>query len=154
MRLSWLAACVLLAAPIACGSPPPPPAAPYEPPDERIVLFLSGSSRVDPHEGYYAIGYVVALLDAVPAYHALVVGYADTRGNPTLNRALGLRRARAIRKVLIGHGVDARKILVAVPRDQEGSASLIRQRADIYVYDPLKDEASRRLGYPVEVLAR
>ncbi|MCC6557974.1 MAG: OmpA family protein [Polyangiaceae bacterium] len=155
MRFALLAWTLLAALP-ACAARPDAPiyARPYEPPDERIVLFAAGSADVTSAEGYFALGYVVALMDADPSYHALIVGYADGRGAAEYNRELGFRRARSVRKGLMDHGVSPTRLLIAAPRAQEGGAgSSIRRRVDVYVYDPLQDEASKRLGYEVELRA-
>lgn len=124
----------------------------YEPPDERIVLFASGSADAGSTEGYFALGYVVALLDEHPSYHALIIGHADSKGSADANREICFRRARAVRKVLMEHGADAKRLLIGAPRVQEGvSMPALSRRADVYVYDPVQDEVSKRLGYQVDL---
>src|SRR5437868_6866760 len=76
----------------------PPPA--YDPPDVEFVLFASGSADVTSTDGFFALGYSVAMLEEHPSYRALIVGHADTSGASDKNRDLCFRRARAIRKLL------------------------------------------------------
>ncbi|MDE2336648.1 MAG: OmpA family protein, partial [Alphaproteobacteria bacterium] len=41
-----------------------------------------------------------------------VAGYTDTSGSERYNMKLSLRRAEAVRRYLVEHGVDAKKITV------------------------------------------
>lgn len=151
--------CVLAAAltggcTLAGPAPPPAAAKKYEAPDERYVFFNLGKVEVQSADGYFSIGYVVALLDAEPTYTVLVVGHADPHGKPEVNRELSLKRARAVRKVLVEHGVKENRILLAAPKDQGDSTDeKLSRRVDLYVYDPVQDEASNRLGYKVDIKA-
>jgi hypothetical protein len=125
----------------------------YEAPDERFVFFAQSKVDVLP-DGYFSIGYVTALLDADPSLHVLIVGHADPKGRGDANRELSFKRARAVRKVLLEHGVKANRTLIASPHEQsESSLEQLSRRADIYVYDPLQDEASKRLGYEIDIKA-
>lgn len=45
-----------------------------------------------------------------PAMSVEIEGHADARGSRAYNRALGLRRAEAVRRFLIGAGIDPRRI--------------------------------------------
>ncbi len=132
------------------ASPAPPPKK-YEAPDERFVFFAVGRTEVLP-DGFFSAGYVAALLDADASLHVLVVGHADPHGKPDANRELSFRRARAVRKLLLDHGIKESRILVAAPREEtESTLTQLARRADLFVYDPLQDEASKRIGYPVEI---
>ncbi|MCK6590701.1 MAG: OmpA family protein [Polyangiaceae bacterium] len=125
----------------------------YEPPDERLILFNFGSADVNA-EGHFALGYAAAYLDVSPSMHVLIVGHSDGRGTREANRDMSFRRARSARKILLEHGVAANRILIAAPRAKEGtSMPALSRRADVYVYDPVKDEISKRLGYEVELRA-
>jgi len=125
----------------------------YEAPDERYVFFASGKTDVQA-DGYYTIGYVTAQLDANPALHVLVVGHADQRGKGEVNREASFKRARAVRKVLMEHGIKPARILIAASREQtETTLAQLGRRVDLFVYDPVLDEASKRLGFPVEIKA-
>ncbi len=151
-----LAAGVLALALAGCTLPPPSSSAAgkkYEAPDERFVFFTVGRTEVLP-DGFFSVGYVTALLDADPSMHVLVVGHADPHGKAEVNRELSLKRARAVRKLLLEHGIKENRILVAAPKEESESAlTQLARRADLFVYDPTQDEASKHLGYPVEIKA-
>jgi outer membrane protein OmpA-like peptidoglycan-associated protein len=154
-RLDRIGVVVLGAALAAgCHAPAPQAAAPqkkYEAPDERFVFFGSGKAEVVP-DGYFSIGYVTALLDASPGYHVLIVGHADQHGRSDANRELALKRARVVRKLLIDHGIKESRILIAAPKESgDSQLTQLNRRADMFVYDPLQEEASTRLGYQVDV---
>ena len=146
-----------LAAGCTLGGAAPPPAAAskgkYDPPDERYAFFPTGKSDVVA-DGYFSIGYVVALLDADQARRVMVVGHADPHGRPDVNRDLAFRRARAVRKILIDHGVKDERIEIAAPRDQTEGAQQesLSRRADLYVFDPAQEgDIGKRIGYPLDV---
>lgn len=146
-----LVALLVLASGCALFEKPTCPTKKYDAPDERFVFFPAG--RVDvPPEGLYTIGYVSAQLDADPNMHVLIVGHADPQGRADANRELSFKRARAVRKVLTEHGVKEKRILIAAPKEQpESTLSQLGRRADLFVYDPVQDEASKRLGYTVDI---
>jgi outer membrane protein OmpA-like peptidoglycan-associated protein len=156
IRWSFGVSALLLGLTLGCAPKPPPPqvaAAPqkkYEAPDERFVFFNSAKTDVLP-EGLFAIGYVCAQLDNDTSYHVLIVGHADPHGKAETNRELSLKRARAVRKVLMEHGIKQQRILIAAPKESDSTSEQLSRRADLYVYDPVKDEASTRLGYKVDV---
>jgi hypothetical protein len=123
----------------------------YEPPDERFVFFTLGKNDLGA-DGFYTLGYVAAQLDADPALHVLVVGHADAQGKSETNRELSFKRARVVRKLLMDHGIKDARIEIAAPREAGAATSAqLSRRADLFVYDPLQDEVSKRLGYPVDV---
>lgn len=123
-------------------------------PDERFVFFGAGSAQITSNDGFFSLGYVVALLDVEPHFYVLVVGHADRSGSAEVNEKLSFARARAVRQVLLDHGVEAKRVVVAAPKEtsQKLDPELSR-RADIYVYDPVAEEVSHRLGYEVEIRA-
>jgi len=45
-------------------------------------------------------------------YRLLLEGFADERGTPQHNQALGERRAAAVRDALVAHGIDASRISI------------------------------------------
>jgi predicted methyltransferase len=123
----------------------------YEAPDERFVFFAMNRTDLQ-SDAYFSIGYVTALLDQNPGYHVLVVGHADQHVKSDANREMGFKRARAVRKALMDEGISAARILIACPREpSESTMSSLGRRADMFVHDPLQDEASNRVGYPVEI---
>lgn len=151
--LGWVVAGALFLA--GCGAPDPSAVtAPPTPTEAFFAHFAAGSSRLGSPSAYFSLGYVVALLHQDPRLCVLVIGHADPQGGPDFNRALSFRRARSVRAELLGHGIAAKRILVAAPAEKsvERDPLLIR-RADIYLFDPVHEEASHRLGYRVEIRA-
>jgi outer membrane protein OmpA-like peptidoglycan-associated protein len=148
-----LTGCATLQEKLGLQKPADGPAKPYQAPEERYVFFASSKADAVP-DGYFAIGYVAAQLDQATNMHVLVVGHADSKGKAADNVDLAFKRARVVRKILMDHGVAANRILVAAPKsgNEEVSPALSR-RVDMFVYDPVQDEASTRLGYPVDVKA-
>ncbi len=127
----------------------------YSAPDERFVFFTSGSAQVVANDGFFSLGYVVALLDAQPRYYVLIVGHADPTGSDEANTKLSFARARAVRQILIDHGVTEKRVLIAAPKKRMDSTNPeLSRRADVYVYDPVEEEVSHRLGYEVEIRER
>lgn len=123
----------------------------YEAPDERFVFFAANRTDLQP-DAYFSIGYVTALLDQNASYHVLIVGHADQHVKSDANREMGFKRARAVRKALMDQGIAAARILIACPREPtESTMSSLSRRADMFVHDPVQDEASTRVGYPVEI---
>jgi len=64
---------------------------------------------------------VLARLKAEPDTQALVSGFHDRRGSAERNEALALRRAQAVRRVLIREGVTPERIVLAKPQQTQGS---------------------------------
>lgn len=147
-----LLAPALLAPLLALGCVGPAKSAAYEPPDERFVLFTSASSEVTNSDGFFALGYVVAMLEEHPRYRALIVGHADTTGPSDRNRDLCFKRARAVRKVLLSHGVSEARIQLAAPKVIDATSNpMLSRRADVYLFDPALEDVAKRLGYDVEI---
>ncbi len=146
LELAFAAGCTL--------SGPPPATAPakkYEAPDERYAFFLTAKADLVA-DGFFSIGYVVALLDADPARRVMIVGHADPHGKPDANRELSFKRARAVRKVLVEHGIKDDRIEIAAPRDQSDSVQeSLSRRADLFVFDPGQEDIGKRIGYPLDV---
>src|SRR5262249_12232050 len=135
----------------ACSPPPAQVVKKYDPPDERFVFFSLGKADVL-SDGFFSIGYVTALLESDPSLSVLVVGHADPRGRAETSRELSFKRARAVRKVLVEHGVKDSRIVIASPKEQnESSLTQLARRADLYVYDPVREDATKRVGYAVEI---
>jgi hypothetical protein len=123
----------------------------YEAPDERFVFFAANRTDLQ-SDAYFSIGYVTALLDQNASYHVLIVGHADQHVKSDANRETSFKRARAVRKALMDQGIAPARILIACPREpSESTMSSLSRRADMFVHDPLQDEASNRVGYPVEI---
>jgi outer membrane protein OmpA-like peptidoglycan-associated protein len=64
---------------------------------------------------------VLARLKAEPDTKALVSGFHDRRGSAERNEALALRRAQAVRRVLVREGVATERIVLAKPQQTTGS---------------------------------
>lgn len=137
----------------ACGGSAaerPPGAVPR--PDERFVFFGAGSAQISTNDGFFSLGYVVAMLDVEPRFQVLIVGHADPSGTAEANQRISFQRARAVRQVLLDHGISAKRILIGAPKKATSQTdALLSRRADIYVYDPVEEEVSHRLGYEVEL---
>ena len=103
-------------------------------------------------DGYFALGYVVALAQERPSYEILVVGHADVGGSAEINRDLSLRRARSVKKILLSHGVAAARVILATPRSVDKvTAPALARRADLYLYDPTREQVLKRVGDEVEL---
>lgn len=135
-----------------CGiwstSPERPPAVP----DDQVVLFATSASEVTGNDGFFSLGYIVATAQASPTFHLLLVGHADASGASDKNRELCFKRARAVRKQLLAHGVDEKRIVVAAPRElgSDTNASLSR-RVDVIFFDPVRDDPAKRAGYAIDL---
>jgi peptidoglycan-associated lipoprotein len=73
---------------------------------KTMVHFDVGASALQ-SEGRDALDRKVAILMANPAVRLQITGACDDRGSDAYNLALGTRRAVAVRKYLVGKGIDA-----------------------------------------------
>jgi outer membrane protein OmpA-like peptidoglycan-associated protein len=73
------------------------------------VLFKSGSSELQPL-ARDKLGQVAKALKDEGYQRLVVEGHTDSRGSPSQNEALSLRRAQAVRTYLISQGIDSSKI--------------------------------------------
>lgn len=76
---------------------------------EQTVYFAFDSSTVRP-EDKSKIDAVAAYLKGQPTFHLRVEGHCDERGTEEYNRALGERRAQAVREYLISVGIAAERV--------------------------------------------
>jgi outer membrane protein OmpA-like peptidoglycan-associated protein len=77
----------------------------------RGLTFEVGRSTVTPgNEGY--VGGVVALLSRHPEVAIVIEGYTDNRGGRLRNILLSLKRAEAVRNLLVNRGVDPPRLLM------------------------------------------
>lgn len=78
------------------------------------VLFAFGKSGYGDitRQGHYAIRELVGQLlrDAVQPQHVEVIGHTDPIGSAAANRALGLKRAQTVRRLLVEGGLPANKV--------------------------------------------
>lgn len=97
------------------GCPDETPAPGQEPIEkgENIILnsvnFQSGSALLTP-ESYYALDEIVKTLTEHPMIEIEIQGYTDDTGSFASNQRLSERRADAVRKYLIDHGIDLRRL--------------------------------------------
>jgi len=73
------------------------------------VNFASGSARLNP-ESFHILDDVVKTLSEHPNIEIEIRGYTDNTGNFASNQRLSERRAYAVRKYLIEHGIDPRRL--------------------------------------------
>lgn len=105
-------------APVVAPPPAPEPVAPPPPPpppakivlDEAVLHFANGKNDLPP-EGVQAVRKVAESLKSFKGTYTLVVsGHTSSVGKPAFNKALSLRRADAVAKVLTEAGVPAASI--------------------------------------------
>jgi outer membrane protein OmpA-like peptidoglycan-associated protein len=80
---------------------------------ENIILkgvnFKSGSTLLNP-ESYHTLNEMVNMLTEDPAMEIEIRGYTDDTGDFASNQLLSERRAYAVRKYLIDHGINWRRL--------------------------------------------
>lgn len=101
-------------APAPAPAPEPAPVAPVLPAkivlSDAILHFPNNGDALDP-EAIQAIEAVAQQVKAYPGEYSLVVGgHTSSLGSKSHNKALSLRRAQSVAKVLIGAGVPAAKV--------------------------------------------
>jgi len=62
------------------------------------------------HEGQAVLAKQADWLKKWPQTNVVVEGHCDIRGTTEYNMALGERRAHAVKKGLVGHGIDAKRV--------------------------------------------
>lgn len=116
--------------PVPAPAPPPPAPPPAQPPtaptaggqltvltDERIetkqkIRFAYNKATIKP-ESYALLDEVADILLQRPALYVEVQGHTDNAGSASYNKKLSQQRAEAVRKYLIGRGVDPSRISAA-----------------------------------------
>ncbi|HEX8909992.1 MAG TPA: OmpA family protein [Anaeromyxobacteraceae bacterium] len=99
----------------AITPPPPPPPARVEVTKEKLeikekVLFDTGKATID-QRSYSLLDEVADALKAHPEVKSVQVeGHTDNRGSAKLNKKLSQARAEAVRKYLIGKGIEANRL--------------------------------------------
>lgn len=73
------------------------------------VFFGLGQTRV-PAEGYKIIPRIIALMKKFPGLKMIVQGHADEPGSADYNFTLGEKRAKAVQRYMIDHGVEPKRI--------------------------------------------
>lgn len=87
------------------------PSQPDDVPAEQVVHFEFASKDISADDSDILARHVV-YLQAHPKAKLRLEGYTDSRGSERYNKALGERRARAVRDFLIQAGVKARQLVV------------------------------------------
>jgi outer membrane protein OmpA-like peptidoglycan-associated protein len=96
------------------------------PASQQFVLFFRFESDELTDESRALVPQILAAVKGRPFPELAVVGHTDTTGTAAGNIELGLRRANAIRTILIAAGVDAAVIEVS----SHGEADLLVKTAD------------------------
>ncbi|MDA8363056.1 MAG: OmpA family protein [Gammaproteobacteria bacterium] len=100
-------------APAEVAPPEPPPEAPVAAPQKVIELpgvkFALNSDRLL-SASEATLDHAVRLLEDNPNIDAEVAGYTDSTGKAAYNLKLSQRRAEAVMKYLVDHGIDASRL--------------------------------------------
>jgi outer membrane protein OmpA-like peptidoglycan-associated protein len=109
----------VVAPPAPAPVPPPPPAVPVQvqaPPPAKIILdeallHFANAQAVLPPDAVEAIrGVAASLKGYAGTYDLVVTGHTSSLGGKAYNKALSLRRAKAVAAVLIAEGIPADKV--------------------------------------------
>lgn len=74
-----------------------------------MVHFDVAEAQIQP-DGRAALDRKVAILNANPTVRLLITGACDERGSDQYNLALGNRRASAVKRYLVGKGINAARL--------------------------------------------
>ena len=96
------------------------------PAPQHFILFFRFESDELTDESRALLPQVLRAVKNRPVPEVAVVGHTDTMGTAASNIELGLRRAKAIRSVLIDAGVDA----ALIEATSHGEADLLVKTAD------------------------
>jgi outer membrane protein OmpA-like peptidoglycan-associated protein len=107
----------------ALASLPPPPA--------HFVLYFRFDSEALTDESRLLVQDVLKVVKQRPEPDVTAIGHTDTMGTPASNIELGLRRARAVRTMLVDAGLASTSIAVT----SHGEADLLVRTAD-GVFEP------------------
>ncbi len=93
------------------GCPLPPPPAVEEIKVSTPILFEVNKTVIQ-HSSYPVLDLAVSKLNEDKDSYVIVDGYTDITGKPAYNKALSMRRAKAVKKHLVGLGVNPKRIKV------------------------------------------
>ena len=102
----------------ALASLPPAP--------QHFVLFFRFDSEELTDESRRLVQDVLSIVKQRPDPEVVAIGHTDTMGTPTSNVELGLRRANAVRTILVDAGLPAASIAVR----SHGEGALLVHTAD------------------------
>lgn len=74
------------------------------------VLFMSGSAEIKT-QSYPNLDNMVSILKNKPAMEIEIAGHTDNVGNDKANQDLSQRRAEAVKKYLVNHGISESRIV-------------------------------------------
>ena len=120
---------VVAAAPPAPPAPPAPAPAPAPAPPAAVhsfLVFFDFDKSTITHDARQTIEQAAAAAKSQGASRINLTGYTDTVGTAAYNMALSIRRAEAVKKVLIGLGIPADEIGVV----GKGKTDLLVQTPD------------------------
>lgn len=118
-------------------APEPAPApAPMAAPEETYTIFFAFDSTEVTSEGLAQIDRAVSAAQRAGAARLSVTGHADRAGPEEYNLGLSLRRAEAVRDLLIARGIDASDITIAGRGEAEN---------DVPTADGVREPANRRV---------
>jgi outer membrane protein OmpA-like peptidoglycan-associated protein len=101
------------------------------PPPQHFTLYFKFESEELTDDSRRALQDVLLAVKEHPVPDVVAVGHTDTTGKPEANVQLGLRRARAVRALLITAGLTQRAVEVA----SHGEAELLVKTPD-GVFEP------------------
>jgi outer membrane protein OmpA-like peptidoglycan-associated protein len=108
-----------------------PALASLPPPPKQFVLFFRFDSEELTDESRRLVQDVLRAVKERPEPDVTAIGHTDSTGTPAGNAELGLRRARAVRSILVEAGLAAGSIAVT----SYGEAALLVRTAD-GVFEP------------------
>lgn len=83
------------------------------PPSRQFVLNFRFQSDELTDEARLLVPKIIAVVRARPSATVVVTGHTDTMGAPRANHELGLKRAAAVRNLLVTAGLDGSRIEVS-----------------------------------------
>jgi outer membrane protein OmpA-like peptidoglycan-associated protein len=101
------------------------------PPPRHFILPFRFDSEELTDEGKQALPRVLQSVKSYPVPEVVVIGHTDTTGTPQSNAELGLRRANAVRALLVQAGLNT----AAIDVRSHGEAELLVPTAD-GVFEP------------------
>lgn len=105
--------------------------------DVRPVIFFDTDKDVVKKEFYLPLDSVVAKLKENASMTVKIYGYTDSVGNVEENLALSLRRAEAVKKYLVTHGIAASRITtVGCAESRPAGASNAENRRVEFIFKP------------------
>jgi len=86
---------------------------------KRSTVYFKNDSTVIAAEFENDLKKVQAALTADPAIGLQIEGYGRSSGPPEKNRAITQKRAEAVRRWFVAHGVDESRLVIKSPGDSE-----------------------------------